>query len=84
MTRKSQQTRLSQFDLMVIRAGGRTQAELETAPFGKLDLGCKICAFLADNLYKIVIHLEAIANRSVEESHRRFFVKTITTADAHS
>jgi hypothetical protein len=72
MTRQTHQTHLTEFDLMVIRAGGRTQAELEAMALREFRFRCRICAFLADNLYKIVMRLEASANRSVEGSHRRF------------
>ncbi len=66
------QPHLSEFDLMVIRAGGRTQAELEVATFNTVEFRCRMCAFLADNLYQIVMRLEARSNRSADASHRQF------------
>ncbi|SMX25734.1 hypothetical protein [Boseongicola aestuarii] len=73
MTRQSSPTPLSEFDLMMIRAGGRTEAELEALAkngFGFSARG-KVCAFLADMLYRAVVVLEAGAHRSAESSHRR-------------
>ena len=72
MTRKTSHTHLCEFDLMVIREGGRTQAELEAIALSESRLWCKFYAFLADTLYKIVMRLEANADHSVEKSHRRF------------
>ena len=73
MTRQTSQNQLTEFDLMVIRAGGRTKAEFEAMAkdgFG-FSASCKICAFLADTLYRVVVALEVGAHRSVEASHRR-------------
>lgn len=73
MTRHTAQTKLTEFDLMVIRAGGRTQAEFEAmvkSGFG-YDAYCKVCAFLADTLYCVVVKLEAGANRAPEASQHR-------------
>jgi hypothetical protein len=72
MTRKTRQPHLTEFDFIVIRAGGRTQTELEAAAFNTLEFRCRMCAFLADNLYQVVMRLEASANRSAAGSHRRF------------
>lgn len=73
MTRKTHTTQLTEFDLMVIRAGGRTQAELEAMAergFG-FAARCTVCAFLADTLYRVVMKLEGGANRAKEASHFR-------------
>lgn len=77
MTRHTAQTNLTEFDLMLIRAGGRTQAELQAmveSGFG-FDTRCKVCAFLADTLYRVVVKLEAGANRATEASHHRLVSK---------
>ena len=73
MTRHSAQTKLTEADLMMIRAGGRTQAEFETMAESGFGFAAhwKVCAFLADALYYLVIKLEAGANRATEASHRR-------------
>ncbi|AXI43277.1 hypothetical protein [Sulfitobacter sp. SK011] len=73
MTRKTHTTPLTEFDLMVIRAGGRTQAELEAMAQGGFGFGvrCMVCAFLADTLYRVVVKLETGANRATEASHHR-------------
>ena len=73
MTRKAHTTPLTEFDLMVIRAGGKTQAELEAMAergFG-FAARCMVCAFLADTLYRVVVKLETGANRATESSHHR-------------
>lgn len=77
MTRHSAQSKLTEFDLMMIRAGGRTEAEFEAmvkSGFG-FDARCRVCAFLADALYRVVVRLEAGANRATEASHRRLAAK---------
>lgn len=77
MTRHIPQSKLSEFDLLVIRAGGRTHAEFETLVlngFGSAVI-CKVCAFLADTLYRVVVKLEIGANRAAEASHQRLAAK---------
>ncbi|SLN43717.1 hypothetical protein PEL8287_02199 [Roseovarius litorisediminis] len=73
MTRNIAQTKLTELDLMIIRAGGRTQAEFETmvkSGFG-FEARCKSCAVLADIAYRLFVKLEAGANRGREASHLR-------------
>ncbi|MDA5094902.1 hypothetical protein O2N63_12480 [Aliiroseovarius sp. KMU-50] len=73
MTRKNHTPQLTEFDLMVIRAGGRTQVEFEAMAergFG-YEARCMVCAFLADTLYRVVVKFESGANRAKEESHYR-------------
>ena len=71
MTRRHTSTPLTEFDLMVIRAGGRTAEELESMALNGFGFRCKTCAALADTLYRIVLALEAGTNRSDAASHRR-------------
>jgi hypothetical protein len=73
MTRHATQPQLSDFDMMMIRAGCRTQAELEGMALNKFgfDVLCRICALFADALYHLVILLEAGSHRSFEFSHHR-------------
>ena len=73
MTRTINETRITELDMMMIRAGGRPQSEFEAmaqAGFG-FNLRCRVCAALADALYAIVLRLETAARRSAETSHRR-------------
>ncbi|NND22434.1 MAG: hypothetical protein HKO14_10125 [Silicimonas sp.] len=77
MTRQANKTRLTEFDLMMIRSGGRTQAEQEVSFLRAAKIRYRTCAFLADGLYKIVMRLEASANRSVENTHRRFSIQAV-------
>ncbi|WP_170482858.1 hypothetical protein [Ruegeria arenilitoris] len=73
MTQRTPKSRLTDFDLMIIRADGRTEAELEAmvqAGFG-FAIMSSACAFVADGLYRLVLFLEAGARRSVEASHLR-------------
>lgn len=80
MTLHTIQTNLSEFDLMMIRAGGRTETEFDTMAktgFG-LNASSDICAFLADSLYRIVILLEAGAHRAARASHQRLAAETTT------
>lgn len=72
MTGQTNMTRLTEFDLMMIRAGRKTQGELEAIGLRDTKFRCRMCAILADGLYQIVVRLEARANRSVEGLHRRF------------
>ncbi len=79
MTRHTAQSKLTQFDLMMIRAGGRTQAEfadMAESGFG-FSVRCKVFSVFADLLYHIVIKLEAGANRAWEDSHRRLEAKSM-------
>lgn len=72
MTRQIPTTQITAFDHMIISAGGRTDAEFEQSM--KADaptLQCRFCAAAADMLYRIVLRLEARANRSHDHSHRR-------------
>ncbi|XHY18477.1 hypothetical protein SuNHUV7_32910 (plasmid) [Pseudoseohaeicola sp. NH-UV-7] len=73
MTQRIPKSRLTNFDLMIIRADGRTEAELET--MAQTGFGFAItnsaCAFVADGLYRLVLLLEARARRSAEASHLR-------------
>jgi len=73
MTRETHTTPLTEFDMMVIRAGGKTQAELETMAEGGFGFTarCMVCAFLADTLYRVVMKLETGANRTTDASHHR-------------
>ena len=71
MTRPHTQLGLSEFDLMVIRAGGRTAAEVESIAMDSFGFRCKISAVLADALYRIVLTLETSSNRPGATSHRR-------------
>lgn len=77
MTRHTAQGKLTEIDLMVIRAGGRTEAEFEAMVGGGFGFAapCKVCAFLADSLYRVVVKLEAGANRAKEASHHRLAVE---------
>lgn len=73
MTQRLPQTRLTNFDLMIIRADGRTEAELEAMienGFGFTVLRTA-CAFVADGLYRLVVLLELGARRTAKESHLR-------------
>ena len=73
MTRNAPQTKLTDLDLMIIRAGGRTEAEYEAMVrngFG-FDARCRVCAMLADGLYRAVVFFEARAHRATEASHQR-------------
>ncbi|MEP1933330.1 MAG: hypothetical protein ABJI96_11195 [Paracoccaceae bacterium] len=71
MTRPHTQLGLSEFDLMVIRAGGRPAAEVESMAMDSFGFRCKTCAVLADALYRIVLTLEASSNRPDATSHCR-------------
>jgi|GEM_PF-4668002 len=75
MTLRHTPNPLTEFDLMVIRAGGRTAEELETMALNGFGFRCKICAALADTLYWVVLALEAGTNRSAAASHRRLSAK---------
>ena len=78
MTHQTTQSRLTEFDLMMIRAGGRTEAEFENMVkdgFG-FSASCKVCAFLADTLYRFVVLLETGAHRSAAASHHRLGANT--------
>jgi hypothetical protein len=73
MTRKYTHTRLTETDMIVICAGGRSASEFETLfknDFA-ISVRCKACGILADALYRVVVHFEAGARRSLEASHRR-------------
>lgn len=73
MTRNTAPTRLTEIDMMMLRAGGRTEAEFEQmarAGFG-LDLPRRACGALADALYAVVLRLEAGARRGAASSHLR-------------
>ncbi|WP_171236452.1 hypothetical protein [Ruegeria sp. HKCCA6837] len=73
MTQHTQKSRLTDFDLMIIRADGRTEAELEAmvqSGFG-FAIMSSTCAFVADGLYRLVLLLESGARRSAEASHLR-------------
>ena len=72
MSRPNPHTPLSELDLMIIRAGGQTQAELEASARTAFGLWRPNCACLADAFYRIVMRLEAGANRPEGTSHRRF------------
>jgi hypothetical protein len=65
MSRPKPQTQLTEFDLMVIRAGGHTQAELESMVMNSTNTRCKLCEFLADSLHRLFIR-RAIVNRHVQ------------------
>lgn len=73
MPRIRPKTSLTELDLMVIRAGGRTEAELEAMVRGGpgFDIRCRICGILADGLYRLVMRLEMGARRNAETSHHR-------------
>lgn len=75
MTRPHTQLGLSEFDLMIIRAGGRTAVEVESMAMDSFGFRCKICSVLADSLYRIVLILEASSNRPDRTSHRRLSTK---------
>ena len=80
MTQRTSKSRLTDFDLMIIRADGRTEAELEAmvqAGFGFAILS-SACAFVADGLYRLVLLLEAGAERSAEASHLRLAASSTT------
>ena len=79
MPRKKHETSLTEFDLMMISAGGRTEAELEAMVRGGpgFDVRCRICGMLADGLYRLVMRLEAGARRTSEASHHRFAVNSV-------
>lgn len=72
MTRKAPTTQITAFDHMILSAGGRTDAEFEKTMMAEAPtLHCRLCAVAADALYRIVLRLEAGANRTVDRSHRR-------------
>lgn len=72
MTRQAPATQITAFDHMILSAGGRTDAEFETSMMANAStLQCRLCAAAADALYRIVLRLEARANRTVDRSHRR-------------
>lgn len=77
MARHTTQNKLTEFDLMVIRAGGRSQAEFEAMVESGFGFACRctVCAFFADTLYRVVVKLEAGANRATEASHHRLAAK---------
>jgi hypothetical protein len=80
MTQRAPKSRLTNFDLMIIRADGRTEAELEArlqAGFG-FAIMSSACAFVADGLYRLVLLLEAGARRSAEASHLRLAANSTT------
>lgn len=78
MTRCHVPTPLSEFDMMVIRAGGHTANELESMALNGFGMRCKRCGILADTLYRIVLTLEAGTHRSDAASHRRLSPKLTT------
>ena len=80
MTQRTPKSRLTDFDLMIIRADGRTEVELEAmvqAGFG-FAVVRSTCAFVADGLYRLVLLLEAGARRSAEASHLRLATNSTT------
>jgi hypothetical protein len=64
---------LSSFDLMIIRAGGRTENEKQQMSngIGFSRQTSALCSHLANMAYPIVSLLEAGAKRSIETSHLR-------------
>jgi hypothetical protein len=79
MTHHTTQAKLTKFDLMVIRSGGRTQAEFEVmvkSGFG-FNAGSKVCTYLAAALCLVVAKLGAGANRGTESSHLRLEAKNV-------
>ena len=79
MTRHTTKTNLTETDLLMIRYGGRTQAEFEVMVkrgFG-FDSGFKICARLAAALCQVVVKLVAGANRGAESSPLRLEAKNV-------
>jgi hypothetical protein len=83
MTRTNAQTKLTDFDLMVIRSGGRTQAELQAMVESSsgFDALRKICAFLADTAYRAVVKFNSDANRTADTSHHRLAAKNGCSPD---
>lgn len=77
MTGRANRLQLTEFDMMVIRAGGRTLAEQEERTLNAADFRCRLCAILADALYQIVMRLETGANRSLKGSHRRLVSRAV-------
>ena len=77
MTSQTNKTRLTEFDLMMIRAGGRTQADLEASLLRVANIRGRMCAFLANGLFQIALRLEETANRSVRNRHHRFVIQTV-------
>jgi hypothetical protein len=65
---------------MIIRADGRTEAELEAmvrTGFG-FDIMSSACAIAADGLYRLVQLLETGTRRSDEASHLRLAARSTT------
>lgn len=75
MARQANKIHLTEFDMMIIRAGGRTQSELEASVLNGASFRRQISAIFADSLYRIARRFEASANRSVEETQRRFVAR---------
>jgi len=72
MPRIAKPRQISAFDHMVLSMGGRTEDEFEARMVRERPhWQCAVCAAAADMLYRLVIKLEARANRTAERSHRR-------------
>lgn len=71
MTRQANNPPLTEFDLMVLRAGGRTQAEVEASALYSADIRCRIREIIADGLYLVLKHFGVGSNRSNERAQHR-------------
>ncbi len=71
MYRNEKRTTLTDFDLMVIRAGGRTQAEIEESAVRWADIGRRMQAIVAGHRQRITLWWEGRGTSKGPELRRR-------------